>query len=351
MTDALNRLMKFLDQLLPFLESSPLWLKYWIYVLIFLNFATIAGLSVSYLISKQQRAEAGSLQYFSIDGPRDSEEIPLGDNRTWMLVGKFPVLTGDQELEHNVTVEVHKLPDREAIPQDGKARISTALGAWRFESAKFAGEGSYEIIATAFVGRNSLWREVIVKCRDKATAYRESIEKDRALRGAPKLAWAKPENISLDQIVNQLFDKQNEFEQRYIRDNDPAGALTTVNAALDLVEPVLPLFSDDFVLQDMRAYFLKDYGMIMLRNMGRIADGQRSLDEAGKMFAAVREQKPDDESAWNGLGSVALLRGDPRSALQYIDRALELRPDYPDALIDRQTAIEEIKKQEQSSAK
>jgi hypothetical protein len=77
MSDVLDRLLKLLDQLLPFLDSAPAWLRMWIYLLIVLNFVTIAGLSVSYLVSKQKRSESESFQHFSIDTPAAQALIPL----------------------------------------------------------------------------------------------------------------------------------------------------------------------------------------------------------------------------------------------------------------------------------
>jgi lipoprotein NlpI len=39
-------------------------------------------------------------------------------------------------------------------------------------------------------------------------------------------------------------------------------------------------------------------------------------------------ERPLDESAWNGLGSIAAVRGDFAQALRYIDHALEINPGY-----------------------
>jgi tetratricopeptide (TPR) repeat protein len=48
-------------------------------------------------------------------------------------------------------------------------------------------------------------------------------------------------------------------------------------------------------------------------------------------------ERPLDESAWNGLGSIAAVRGDYAEALRYIDRALEINPGYTYAQQDRQS--------------
>ena len=61
------------------------------------------------------------------------------------------------------------------------------------------------------------------------------------------------------------------------------------------------------------------------------------------MFEAICERDPGDPSAWNGLGSMALLRHEPHKPLQYIERALELDPNYEAAKHDKNTALEMLK--------
>ena len=119
-----------------------------------------------------------------------------------------------------------------------------------------------------------------------------------------------------------------------------------MNLALNRVEPLLPGAPNDYNLQNYRAYMLKNYFMVM-RDMGKTEEASWSLDEAGKMFSAIHEQFPKDPGAWNGLGSVAMLRGDPQMALQYIDQALFFAPDYAYAKQDRETVLAQLKKQAQ----
>ncbi len=57
------------------------------------------------------------------------------------------------------------------------------------------------------------------------------------------------------------------------------------------------------------------------------------------MFQAMLQQNPQDEGAWNGLGSVALLKGDTKRALFYINRALDIKPDYEAAIHDREQVL------------
>jgi tetratricopeptide (TPR) repeat protein len=84
---------------------------------------------------------------------------------------------------------------------------------------------------------------------------------------------------------------------------------------------------------------------MVMRARGNDDQFKHALSEAEKMFETIRQQEPDDPSAWNGLGNVALLRNDPSSALNYIDRALEIRPDYEAARNDRTLALRMLQEQ------
>ena len=115
-------------------------------------------------------------------------------------------------------------------------------------------------------------------------------------------------------------------------------ALKIVFKTLDIVDPVLPIFPNDYDLQNFRAYSFNNYAMVS-RDLGREDDFKNALSESERMFEAIRQQNPYDASAWNGLGTIALLRHDPRTALQYIDRALEIQPGYNEARQDRDLAL------------
>jgi tetratricopeptide (TPR) repeat protein len=136
---------------------------------------------------------------------------------------------------------------------------------------------------------------------------------------------------------------QNDFFKLFPGDLD--GAEANIFRTLDLLDPVLPSHPNDWFLQNVRAYAFKNYAMVM-RNRGKLEGFDHALDEAEKMFEIVRQQQPDDPAAWNGLGSVALLRGQPDHALAYIDRALEIQPNYGAAKHDREIALQMLKRQE-----
>jgi hypothetical protein len=344
MGDALGKLSKIIEQFLPYMETAPSWLRIWIYVLIGLNFVTLSGVLIANLMFKVNRADSESFKHFTIDAPKAQEIIPLGDRGRWMIAGGFPVVAADKDMKHDIQVEVLRLPDHDKVPQDGTSRISTVAGAWRFESAKFTGAGNYEVIATATLGSSTDYRSVTVSCSDKSSAYRQNIISDRQQRGAAPIDWPDPNRVSLDRIEEQLGALQNQFYQLYFVQHDVEASLANVTQALNLVEPVLPMASNNWDIQNFRAYNLKDYAMVM-RDMGRTDEWTRSLDEAEKMFSAIHQQVPNDPSAWNGLGSIALLRGEPRIALEYIDQALQIAPTYPEALNDKQVALSMLQQQ------
>ncbi len=359
MADEGNKWTKSLEQLLPFLEAAPTWFKVWVYVLIFLVFITAACMAVLYLRSKEERRAKGSLLYFSIEEPEDNDEIPLGNSRRWPIEGYFPMLE-DQELKtrelsgtDRVEVEVVRLSDEERIPQDGKYYVSTARGTWRFDKARFPGEGGYEIIATGFLGDQNADARIKVQCVKKAKAFEHSVERGREARGVSEVVYASPDEVSLPSLKRELNRMQMEFFNLFPRDLD--GAMEKVMENLDSIDRVLPVFPDDLELQNLRAYALKNYAQVLIR-LQRDDEALRELGEAAKMFRSILEQEPEDEAAWNGLGSVAAVRanitGSPadfRWALQYIDKALELNPTYPAALHDREAVTQWLARLEASS--
>lgn len=168
-----------------------------------------------------------------------------------------------------------------------------------------------------------------------------AVNKDRELRNPTAAPSAAPNaGPPLREANAELYQLQNKFFQFY--ESDPQrkeNALKATNEALDLVALVLPSHPDDIYLQNILACAHKNHAMI-LRVLDRPQEAERSLGEAERMFEAIRQQNPNDASAWNGLGSIALLRNDPSRALVYIDRALAIDPNYKYAINDRSMALE-----------
>jgi tetratricopeptide (TPR) repeat protein len=260
-----------------------------------------------------------------------------------MLTGTLP-----KAKDADFNVQVLKMPDGDSIPQTGQKIKSTFDGHWSFEPAKFAGFGSYEIKAIGLLNGDSLVRTVTVTCYDKGTAYRLSIEREKKFRAGANIVALPAGAISADHAVSQFSQLQNDFFAVYGAHQPPTiedsqKALGIVNQGLDLVDSVLPLWPNNYDLQNARAFFLKNYAIVE-RDLKK-PDANQALQEAGLMFEAVLEQRPQDTNAWNGLGSVYLMSGQPSKALFYIKRALDLAPENPYAQQDLTTAMRLIEEQ------
>lgn len=269
---------------------------------------------------------------FSVAHPKNDETLPLDESQTGMLEGHIPRELGQTA---TIDVEVYKLPERQSILQTGRLRLSTVRGLWSYAPVNFAGEGHYEIIVSISAGGDQDFHSINVACLEKAEVYRNTIERDREQRGASSLVLATPGDVPLDQVKQDLYQLHKQFDDFY--PHDLKGAQENIYRTLDVLDPVLPLYPNDPYLQNIRAYTFKNYGMAM-RDLNNPEEFDRALKEAERMFEAIRQQNPEDASAWNGLGSIALLRNDPEKALDYIETALELKPDYQEAIIDRNTA-------------
>jgi len=119
-------------------------------------------------------------------------------------------------------------------------------------------------------------------------------------------------------------------------------ALKTADGTLESLGDLLRKFPDERFLQNTLGYTFKNKAKVM-QALGRKSEFEASLDLAEKTFAAVRDQAPEDAGAWNGLGNVYLLQGDAKRALQHIERALELDPEYEAAKNDRDLAERMLK--------
>jgi hypothetical protein len=343
-SEGTNRFVRSLDQLLPFLTAAPHWLKSWIYILILLNFITAAGLAIFYLMGKETATEKQSMHSFAVLRPAQGEEIPLDASQSWMVVGTFPETT-DPNLSKNadVNVEVYKLPERTAIPQPpGHKRISTAEGTWRYESAKFDGYGPYEIVATAYLNGENVFRSIQVTCSDKASVFRQSIEREKQFRTGANIETMSGGADLVPQVLQQFYAVQNQYFavipfNPTITDADLQKGLIYLNEGLDLLDSVLPTAPNNWELQNNRAYFLMHYADLT-KKLNRPEESKASLSEAQLMFETIRQQQPMDPSAWNGLGDVYLVADQPQKALFYINRALEISSDYAAAQNDKRVA-------------
>jgi Flp pilus assembly protein TadD len=88
----------------------------------------------------------------------------------------------------------------------------------------------------------------------------------------------------------------------------------------------------DVALLELRGYMWKNWALIS-RKLQRDDDTERYLINAERTFKQVLDRRPTD-AAYNGLGSVYIMRGDLESAEREIRNALRLNPDYAAAKHD-----------------
>ena len=143
------------------------------------------------------------------------------------------------------------------------------------------------------------------------------------------------------QPLLELHQKLNEMQLEYfsLLNSNPQKALTLTKQVLDLLDEQMPHYPNDQYLQIFRGCFLKNEAMA-LRDLGNHEQFQTKLTEAEQYFRTVLvENKRLFASTLNGIGSVVALRGQFSEALNWIDRALEIEPDYEAAKHDRQTVM------------
>ncbi|MBP6708540.1 MAG: TIR domain-containing protein [Candidatus Accumulibacter sp.] len=333
-----------LDQLVA--KLGPWWMR-WRKALS----GAVAALSVllvaGYWYATLVKTSTSPIREFAITQPEEGQQLGLQPDQRWMVEGVL-LLADEREATTNlprVDIEVRKLPERHEIRQDAKTDVSTEGRPWRFDSATFAGEGKYEIKATVSVDGRIDYHTRTVTCVAKATSIRDAIEQSRAWRGVAAVSPVQLAPAELLTLKWQVYGLQEAFFELLADDLDAAKA--NARDTLDKLEPLLLSYPNDWELQNYRAYALKNYALVMSAQ-GRQDEFERALGEAATMFTVIRQQQPADPSAWNGLGSVALIRKDPGSALYYIKRALDISPNYAAALKDRETALQMLKQQEKA---
>ena len=119
--------------------------------------------------------------------------------------------------------------------------------------------------------------------------------------------------LTLAQIHQRLQGEQ----QRYfdLLDADPRRALALARATMRMLNRVCPRHPQDSDLQLTRGYCHKNIGMVLQR-LGRGGEADLALKEAERTFRTAVVERPGDAGAWNGLGSVAALRGQLKQALR-----------------------------------
>jgi hypothetical protein len=143
-------------------------------------------------------------------------------------------------------------------------------------------------------------------------------------------------HLTLARVHQRLQDEQERYFD--LLDGNPQRALTLARTTMRTLNRACPRYPQDAALQLTRGYCHKNIAMALQR-MGRGDEANLSLEQADRTFRTAVVERPGDAGAWNGLGSVAALRGQLRQALRHVDKALKLKPSYPAALEDRRQLL------------
>jgi len=155
-------------------------------------------------------------------------------------------------------------------------------------------------------------------------------------------------NKKTQELIRKLAQQQLVKLQEDFFKNFPKNlkvAEETIDDTLRYLEDIHRVVPDDPFLQSMRAYTHKNRAMVM-QQLGRPVEFEESLENSEKAFKGILEKNQTDAGAWNGLGSIALLRNRPQQALEYIEKALEINPNYTAAQHDRALAKRMLEAQE-----
>lgn len=168
------------------------------------------------------------------------------------------------------------------------------------------------------------------------TDSRWNYDVGRLIERIQELIVPEKGHISLAQARQELYQRQQHYFE--LLQPNPAEALEIAQKALIFLDRVSPLYPYDHYLQLMRGYFHKNEALA-LQNLGRYEEIGQYLEEADRVFKTMLRERPEDAAALNGRGSVEILRGNLEEALHFIDRSLEIDPDYDAAKNDREIVL------------
>jgi hypothetical protein len=146
-----------------------------------------------------------------------------------------------------------------------------------------------------------------------------------------ELILPSPGALSLPDALQEL----DRMQLRYfaLLEDQPAVALDLAQKTQRYLDGVMPLYPQDPGLKLTRGYLFKNEAMALDR-LGRRDEFAAALKEGERIFLTMIEERPKDAGAWNGLGSIQAVEGNYEEALVYIQKALEIYPDYEAALHD-----------------
>lgn len=152
----------------------------------------------------------------------------------------------------------------------------------------------------------------------------------RPTENPPTRAPTPAESIPTAQ---EIYDLQAQSLQA-IKDGRLAEADALLEEVEDLTNTALRHSPEDTYLLNLDGYHHKNVALLYRQLDMRGEDFAGQLTEAEKSFQLVLSLATEDPGAWNGLGSVYLLRCQLEKGEEYIRRALEIKPDYDAAMRD-----------------
>ncbi len=162
-------------------------------------------------------------------------------------------------------------------------------------------------------------------------------EADRRAGFAASKRWIEETEPSVEAIEEDVENREatimSVMQRQYagiraLQHHDRTAAEKAFREAEAKVTRGLEEAPKDLMYLNLKGYNCKNRAML---SPNQAPD---QLANAEKLFRSVLAAEPEDPSAWNGLGSVAILRGDLDDAETYIRRALKILPDYPAAKHD-----------------
>ena len=185
-------------------------------------------------------------------------------------------------------------------------------------------------------------KKSIPSAKSKAVATLETIHAALALFQAGKLMEAE---VICQQI---LIGAPNHFDALHL-----LGVLKSLakdyESSLSLLDQAAALKPDNQEVQKNRRISVSQYQAvrigeaIALHQQGRFA-------EAEPIYLAVLELDTEQVDALQLIGALEAQRKNHQSAIDYLDRALTIKPDYAEAYNNRGTALQELKRLEEALA-
>ncbi len=148
------------------------------------------------------------------------------------------------------------------------------------------------------------------------------------------------EAVLLQSIQQAAFQKIQEFATLYGEDNFES-ALNFTRQSLEYLDLSLSRFPNDLYLMNVKGYCFINESMA-LSSLGHHDQAKKSLDAADKIFQEILCIDPDEAMALHGKGNVEMRSENWQAALQYIDHALKVAPNYPAAKYDREIILKKL---------